>query len=307
MTAANTDRRGFLKRAGALGAAALVAPASATAVFAQETLSYRLVLRDESGRTIAEDRFRYDEADNTVWLTGADIRFGDETPKGAAPDFLYDAANRKLTVRSLLCHEIGDSVDIGGGRAGPDNAARDTDPETTESYARLVRFWGRSWVSDPKPGTDEPIGWDGGSDGEGFALCAEMTISAYGPQSATSRPGRLHLRTTPPGEHAPRDGLVVTSRQQLCAGADGEFSRPAWTFLSDRGTGLSRLKIDDSRVFMNVSVEGQRVADFRAVAGAASGLALAFMNGEGEMRFEAVEVGEPDSAGPGFRMLRVRN
>jgi hypothetical protein len=289
----------------AIGVAAVAMPSVGAS--AQARGNYRLVLKDDAGNEYLDDRFRYETNTSTFWVEDADVRFGSSAADSATPDFSYSAGSRKITSRSILCHEIGDSVDIGGGRAGPDDSDPYGAPVTTEPGARLVRFWGRSWVSELKPGTHEAIGWDGGADGEQFALCGETAIHADGDQTPTSRPGRVHLRSTRPGEHSPRDGLIVTRLQQVCAAEDGDADTPSWTFWNDRATGLSRLRNEDGRTFLNASVGGKKVAGFSNPSGRMTGLALAYVDATGSINFETVEVGPPDSGGAGFRMLRVPN
>lgn len=301
MSELETGRRGFLVGAALIGVGAFARPS-----FAAAPDSYDIVLRDAAGNDYLDDRFGYEPRTNTVWISGAHVRFGSRESTPIAPDFEYDPDSRKITAPSILCHEIGDSVDIGGGRAGPNNAAPYTPPETTEPRARLVRFWGRSWVADPRPDNGEAIGWDGDSDGEDFAVCGEMTIEADGDQTATSRPGRVVLRSTRAGEYQPRNGLIVTNRQQLAAAVDGTSRAPAWTF-SDLQSGFSRHQVGDGRSFINASIDGARVADFRLPTASSTGMAVAFVDEEGEDRFEAVEIGAPNSGGDGYRILRVRN
>ena len=302
MTESDTKRREFLVGAALVGIGAFARPA----LPAGEQNSYQLVLRDSAGREHVDDRFRYDVPTNTFWIEDAQVRFGSRDSGSVAPDFEFDIGARKLATRSILCHEVGDSVDIGGGRTGPNDAAPYTEPQTTEPNARLVRFWGRSWVDAFRPGSDERIGWDGGIDGENFAICGEMTVQADGEQTPISRPGRVVLRSTRPNEHSPRDGLIVSRQQQLCAADDGSPQAPSWTF-RDQETGHSRTELGDGRVFLNASISGQRVADFRAPIGTDTSVALAYIGDSGEVRFEAVEIGEPDSGGPGHRMLRIAN
>lgn len=300
MSETGTGRREFLVGATLIGVAAFARPSFAT------TDSYEVVLRDAAGNDYTDERFGYEPRTNTVWFSGVHVRFGSRDAVPSSPDFEYDPDSRKITAPSILCHEVGDSVDIGGGRAGPDNAAPHTRPETTAARARLVRFWGRSWVSDPRPDNGDPIGWDGDTDGEAFAICGEMAIQADGDQTPTSRPGQVVLRSTRTGEFQPRDGMIVSQQQQLVAAEDGTAATPSWTF-RDRGTGFSRSEVEDGRTFLNASIESQRVADFRRPNGASTGMAVAFIDGGGETRFEAIEVGPPNSGGEGYRMLRVRN
>ncbi len=301
MPQSETGRREFL-----VGAAFVGVGVASGQAFATAADSYEVVLR-ANGNDHLDPRFRFEPATNTFWFEDAHVRFGSRRSTNASPDFEYDPDARKIMAPSILCHEIGDSVDIGGGRTGPDNAdPYRANPETTEPTARLVRFWGRSWVSDTLPDSNEPIGWDAETDGESFSVCGEMTVEASGDQTPTSRPGRLVLRSTRPGEHLARDGLIVTRTQQLAAAEDGSSEAPAWTFL-DQTTGFSRREVGDGRVFLDASVGGERVADFRAPRGTATGMALTYFDESGEMRFEAVEVGPPDSGGAGYRMLRIGN
>lgn len=299
MSEPESGRREFLFGAALVGVGVVAYPAMAT------TDSYEVVLRSGDG-DIADPRFRYVRSTNTFWIEDAHVRFGSRQSNNASPDFEYDPDARKLMAPSILCHEIGDSVDIGGGRTGPDNADPYANPQTTEPTARLVRFWGRSWVADPRPGTNEAIGWDGDDDGENFSVCGEFTVEAAGEQTPTSRPGRLALRTTRHGSFLPENAMVVTPRQQLVAAKDGDPEAPAWTF-SDEKSGFSRSEVRDGRVFVSVSIGGGRVADFRAPQDRNTGLALTYFDQNGTLRLEAVEVGEEHSGGQGYRMLRVRN
>ena len=301
MAESEPGRREILVGAAFIGVGVLARPTLAAAAD-----GYEIVLKDGAGAEYRDDRFRFDPPTNTFWLEGVQVRFGSRDRNPIAPDFEFGIGNGKLTTRSILCHEIGDSVDIGGGRAGPDNAAPNAEPETTGARSRLVRFWGRSWVATSRTGSTEPVGWDGDEDGEDFAICGEMTIEADGDQTPTSRPGRVVLRSTRPNEHNPREGLVVTKRQQLCAANDGSPAAPAWTFV-DKQTGFSRAQLRDGRVFVDVSISGKRIFDFRAPMGDQSSIALAYFGNDGDLRFEAIEVGGPDSGGPGYRILRVPN
>jgi hypothetical protein len=295
-------RREFIIGAAVVGLGTIARPDLAPA----QSSSYRLVLKDDAGREYLDDRFRYDSDANKFWIEDAEVQFGSANVASTAPDFEFSANNHKTTTRSILCHEIGDSVDIGGGRIGPDGGAAESDFATTGSKSRIVRFWGRSWVATPRQDTGEPVGWDGGVNGEDFSVCGETTIEADGEQTPTSRPGQVVLRSTRENEHHPRDALVVTKNQQLCAADDGSSAAPSWSF-ADRKTGHSRTALADGRVFLDVSVAGNRSADFRTPTGAQTGMALAFFDEDGSVRFEAVEIGERDSAGNGYRMLRIKN
>jgi hypothetical protein len=207
-------------------------------------VKYKLVLKDENGVELLDDRFYYENG--VMFFKGVDVRYGGGGHVTSA-DMEFDAANNKLWVKEgVQCHSVHDSIDIGFGRAGNDGVG--TDLIATKSGMRLGWLWGRSWVPG---GPTELSGWNGGSGYNQFSYCAAFDIQADGEQTATSRPGLLNGYITRPGSF---NGIPAWGLQNATLPGES-FQRLTW--INSAGSLVDRDRVYvDSNGFLKVTGAG---------------------------------------------------
>ena len=139
----------------------------------------------------------------------------------------------KVTMRSLILREQGDAVDLVFRRAGPDNAPQhaplDEQP-VRDGRVTLGSMYGQSYGTNLTYSAEYPDGR------RCLGRAMTVTFQTDGPQTATSRPGRIVLGTTPEGECLPRERWALESD-----GTQNWVGQP--TFAPFQGTPCAMVKV----------------------------------------------------------------
>ena len=218
-----------------------------------------------------------------VFPEGAFVLGGRSDVWPGAPDFLLrmdkqfaawplsDDGTPKLYARSVVITDIGDTPDLALRRAGPDDAAPNSDPAPVPAGTDIANLYWQAWGGRCASDAHD-YGFYSGCDNLGRN--ASIFARTVGEQTGTSRAGNLYLATTPegnPGKPIPR--IAITSEGEILVNPN---QKPI-TFKLSRPT-------RDGETALLTSYE---------------------MNGK--IRLDRVEVGAPDSCGKGFRCLRISN
>ena len=134
-----------------------------------------------------------------------DVVFGLNQNGPGVPDFKWDNANRKLKTRSLILAEHADPSEVAFRRTGPDNSADGTPLQPINgSVVNIGLIYSQALGSNMDFEAKTP---QGPCSGRG----TEIALQAIGPQTATSRPGRVAIATTRQGACAPTISWALES------------------------------------------------------------------------------------------------